>query len=126
MATDTLKSAPSKPAQPKSAEPFELPQPSAVRWWVVPLLLVAALLLLVVGAAALFALRWRMNNLAALARIKQEVARVESLGQPITTQSLYSYHRVPADQADATALWLAALNSFDEKTINLDGKDLPS
>jgi len=120
MATDVL-----KPSQPKPAEAFDLPQPSIVRWWVVPVLAFGAMLLLLVGAAAVFAIRWRMNTVAALRRVEKEVARLEALGQPISTQSLYDYHRVPADRPDATALWLAALNSLDEKAFNTDGKDLP-
>ncbi len=110
---------------PAAPQVVELPHAPAVRWWVVPLLALGALLLLAVLAAGVFAWRWRVDNLAALARVKQEVARLEAAGEPMTTESLYAYHRVPRGTSDATPLWLAALNSFDEQVMNADGKDLP-
>lgn len=124
MATET------RPAQPAAknaipGEPIQLPREPAVRWWVVPLAAFGVLVLLLVLAAAVIAWRWRADNLAAVARVKKEVARIEASGHPITTEGLYAYHRVPAGTLDSTALWLAALNSFDERQFNTDRKDLP-
>lgn len=108
-----------------AAEALPLARPSAMRWWVIPLVAFLGLVLLVVLAALVFAWRWRADNLAALARVKKEVARIEAAGQPITVPSLYAYHRVPPGTNDATALWLAALGSFDEKQLGIDGQNLP-
>jgi hypothetical protein len=123
MATEIQ--SPPGPKAPPSSEVVALAPSPAVRWWVVPLLGLGVLLLLALGAAGVFAWRWRMDNLAALARVKKEVARIEAAGEPITTEGLYAHHRVPKGTPDATALWLAALNSFNEQAMNADGKDLP-
>ena len=100
-------------------------QPEAGRWWVVPLLVLLTLLLAVVMLVAFALIRYQVAKRAALAQVKDEVARIQAAGEPVTIEDLYAYREVKAGVRDTTALWLAALDSFHEQQLGIDGKALP-
>lgn len=85
-------------------------------------LLFGILLVIAVGSIAWW---FHAQTTEARQRVESEVARIQAAGEPITTQDLYDYHRVPNDTPDITEFWLKALNSFDEKQFSLDIKNVP-
>ena len=60
----------------------------------------------------------------ALAAVKAEVDRIHAAGEPITTEDLVAFHRVPEGVFDSTPLWLDALASA-EKIRDLNEPQLP-
>ena len=95
-----------------------------IRWWFwAAILVVAPLLLMIVAVLAVIV--WGLAQYgAALGEVKKEVARIQAAGEPITVEDLNAYHRAPADTADTTHLWRAALASFDELQFNAAAKPL--
>src|SRR5262245_4915659 len=67
------------------------------------------LLLLLVGLSVWLYFRGRHQR--AVAAVKAEVARIHAAGQPITTEDMVKFHRVPDGIFDATPLWLDAINA---------------
>lgn len=94
------------------------------RWWLVAILLIAPLVLIVMGVLTLVIVLLAQHGVA-MASVKEEVARIQAAGEPITTDDLHAHQRVPSGTADITHLWLAALDSLDEKQFNLDAQPLP-
>lgn len=102
-----------------------LPRPAA-RWWLVPIAALAVLLFLAVLTAVAIAFRLRQQHQAAAAAVRAEVRRIQSAGEPITTEEMYAYHRVPPGTVDITEAWMAALYSgFREEQFYADATSLP-
>jgi|GEM_PF-3548634 hypothetical protein len=74
---------------------------------------------LVMAAAAVVWLWWQLDHLAAVQEVKAEVARIQATGQPVTIADWYAYHRVPEGANDTTALWLAAMKSYQRQMSDL-------
>jgi len=83
------------------------------RWWVrqwdYPRLQVAGLLIIVGGAITLGVITWRVRSsyFAAQGAIDAEMARIRAADEPLTTEEMYAYHRLPYGTADSTTAWLA-------------------
>jgi len=115
---------------PPYAEPPDLQTASRIRaahrrmWWICGLLVVVPAVLLLLcggGVAVWFGVRQRTATQDVLA----EAERIRAAGEPITADDLYAYHVVPGDVIDITPLWIAALDSFDEKQLSADGARVP-
>ncbi len=112
---------------PDAADPHS---PSARRagwfgWWFYVLVMVIAPFALVLAAGVAFYLWWKLTDAKAAHEVGLEVARVQSLGEPVTIYDLYQYHRVPTGTPDNTAQWVAALKHYDGKQYGLDCRPLP-
>ena len=105
-----------------SATPAKSAGTPVLRW----LLLLAVLLVapLILGAAIL---AWRMwsEHRAVTRAIEAEESRLQVAGEPITTEELYAFHRVPDGVPDTTAAWLTALHSLDMQRFTMEGKGIP-
>lgn len=97
----------------------------AARWWYYPLCAVVGLFLFASLAALALALWLNIQTNQSAESLADEVARIRAADEPLTTDELYAFHRVPAGTPDITPLWQAALDSLDEKQLNADGKELP-
>lgn len=95
------------------------------RWWFLALVFVVAPIGLLLMAVLAVVVWFYGQHAAALAKVREEVARIQAAGEPITTDDLYARSRVPAGTNDITPLWLAALGSIDETKFNADGAALP-
>lgn len=109
------------------AEPHGRDAPPRRRWsWhriAAIALTVPAVLTLV--AVAGFVVWSQVRSYTARRQLEQEVRRIHSAGEPITIDDLHAYHAVAPDEQDVTGLWIAALESFDERRFTEDGKSLP-
>ena len=61
----------------------------------------------------------------AAAELQEEIARIQSAGEPITVDDLYNYHRPKPGTPEITPHWLRALDSFDEKELSSDSRSIP-
>lgn len=95
------------------------------RWLVISLIILLAAVLLVLIAGGIFGLWIYAEHRSAMTFVKEQTARARAIGEPMTTEDLYAYHRAEPGTPDASQGWLAALESFDEKQFNIDGKGLP-
>lgn len=67
-------------------------------------------LIVVLGGSSVW-LYFRGRHQQALRAVQTEVARVQAAGEPITTEDMVKFHRVPDGVFDATQLWMAAIKS---------------
>jgi hypothetical protein len=91
------------------------------RSWLLWLILggVAPILLLCSGVLAI-GIWFQIQRSTAVRAVQAEVDRIHAVGEPITSDDLHAYHRVPDGVVDSTALWLTALRSFNEEKFNAD------
>ena len=66
------------------------------------------ILLLGIGSVWLY---FRGRHQQALRAVNSEVARLQAAGQPVTTEDMVAYHRVPEGVFDATPLWMDAIKA---------------
>jgi hypothetical protein len=104
---------------------IELRQKTARRrWWLIAAMgLLVPVALVTIAVVSVFV--WLgARQRTALRDVQQEVIRIQSSGEPITTEDLYAVHRVPQGVRDVTPLWEAALNSFDGEEFKTDFANL--
>ena len=65
---------------------------------------IGLLLLLAIGVW----LYSRREHYQALADVRDEVARIQAAGEPITTEDMFAFHRVPKGVIDTTPQWVLA------------------
>ena len=89
--------------------------------WLLWLILVgiAPILLLCSGVLAV-GIWYQVQQSAAARAVEEEVVRIQTVGEPITSADLHAYHRIPDGVVDATPLWQTALRSYDEDKFNAD------
>ena len=112
--------------QNSAATAPEMAAASASRWWLVPLWALAGFFILAILSVITLVLWIQSGNRRAAQQLAAEVARIQAAGEPITTNDLYAFHKVPPGTADVTRLWLAILDSFNEQQFNADSKSLPA
>ena len=71
----------------------------------------AAFALIVLLAALSIWLYFRGRNQRALRDVRGELARIQAAGEPITTEEMIQFHRVPEGTLDATPLWIDAIQT---------------
>ncbi|MEX2175453.1 MAG: hypothetical protein WD872_13910 [Pirellulaceae bacterium] len=99
-----------------------------VRSWPSLLARLIAILMAVVAGVVLIALLalgvivWqvRSRHFAAQDAVRQQIAEFHSAGEPITSQDMYAFHRLPPGTPDATDAWLAVLDTFDQEQFDAD------
>src|SRR5687768_13348596 len=88
------------------------PKPLMKRWWFVPAVAAAVLMGMLVLAVVALVMQLRMSHYTAQKKVEAEVARIRALGEPITSDDFYKWHRVPEGTPDITKVWLNVLASF--------------
>lgn len=59
------------------------------------------------------------------AQLREELAKIQSAGEPITTAEIAAWHQVPEGKRDITQLWLDAMHPFDTPAFHASAKALP-
>lgn len=58
-------------------------------------------------------------------RLRAEIAKLRSSGEPISADDMEAFYAAPAAGRDTTQLWLTALEPLDSPQFKVDAKDLP-
>ena len=66
------------------------------------------IVLLAVGSVWLY---FRGRHQQALREVQAKISRIQAAGEPITTEDMVKFHRVPEGTFDATGLWIAAIQA---------------
>ena len=84
--------------------------------------MIFGLVLLAMLAPVALYIAWLAHGRALL---REELVKIESAGEPITTAEMTAWHQVPEGKRDITQLWLDAIRPFETPAFSASAKALP-
>jgi hypothetical protein len=97
------------PSSPQHHPPGEAPSRRSCGLWALGCLGTFGLLVLLAALSVAFYFRGRQQQ--ALRAVQAEIDRIHAAGEPITTEDMVKFHRVPDGTFDATQLWIDAIET---------------